>query len=131
MHVRIPENVHQVTHTHTHTNTHTHTHKHTHTHTHTHGREPPIEDPEKATIREALPAALSDPNTKIRTAVAMAVAGIAAWDCPQAWPALLPGLVGAIAARQDANLGGWGWREGGGAVEGGGEGRKGGAGKVN
>lgn len=72
-----------------------------------HFREPPVEDGEKAAIRELLPSGLSDPDSKLRTAVAMAVAGIAKWDCPQQWPNLLPGLVHAIAAKKDANLGGW------------------------
>jgi hypothetical protein len=70
-----------------------------------HFREPPVEDGEKAQIREMLPAGLSDSNSKLRTATAMAIAGIAKWDCPQQWPNLLPGLVHSITAKKDINLG--------------------------
>lgn len=70
-----------------------------------HFREPPVDEGEKAQIREMLPTGLSDSNSKLRTAVAMAIAAIAKWDCPQHWPNLLPGLVNAITARKDMNLG--------------------------
>lgn len=69
-----------------------------------HFREPPVEDGEKSRIRELLPNGLNDSNSKLRTAVAMAIAGIAKWDCPQAWPALLPGLLHAITEKRDVNL---------------------------
>ena len=68
-------------------------------------REPPIEDSEKAAIRAALPAGLADPNSKLRTAVGMAVASIAKWDVPQEWPTLLPELLRAISERSNASLG--------------------------
>ena len=67
-------------------------------------REPAIGDEEKSRVRALLPAGLGDNNTKINTAVAMAVAAIAAWDCPQQWPELLPGLVRAITDKTDAAL---------------------------
>ena len=53
-------------------------------------REPPIGEQEKAHLREIIPTGLADPNSVLRTAVAMVVANIAKWDCPQAWPALIP-----------------------------------------
>ena len=68
-------------------------------------REPLIEDAEKAAIRATLPAGLADANSKLRTAVGMAVAAIAKWDVPQAWPSLLPELVRVISERSNSNLG--------------------------
>jgi hypothetical protein len=56
-------------------------------------------------MRERLPEGLGDESSKVRTAVAMAVAAIARWDCPQQWPGLIPGLVQAITAKKNANLG--------------------------
>lgn len=49
-------------------------------------------------MRQTLPAGLGDPDSKIRTAVAMAVATVARTDVPEEWPSLLPDLVGAIAS---------------------------------
>jgi len=68
---------------------------------------PQTSDEEKAAMREILPAGLGDPIAKIRTAVGMAIASIAAWDWPHAWPALTPTLLNAVKARQseDAVLG--------------------------
>lgn len=66
---------------------------------------PPVGPEEREAIKEQLPAGLGDESSKVRTAVAMAVAGIAKWDCPQAWPGLIPGLVQAITAKKNANLG--------------------------
>lgn len=68
-------------------------------------RGPAVGEEEKAAMREALPGGLGDESSKIRTAVAMAVAAIARWDCPQAWPGLIPGLVQAITAKKNAHLG--------------------------
>lgn len=78
-------------------------------------RGPPVGDAERAAIREALPQGLGDESSLVRTAAAMAVAAIARWDCPQAWPELIPGLVQAITAKKNASLGApacWGpcWR---------------------
>jgi hypothetical protein len=67
-------------------------------------RDPEIGEEEKARVRALLPAGLADPSSKINTAVAMAVAEVARWDCPQAWPELLPGLVAAITDQGDAHL---------------------------
>lgn len=81
-----------------------------------HYREPPISPEEQAAIRARLPSGLADPDRKLRTAAAVAVSTIARWDCPQAWPDLLPGLLGAIAAKRTAEegaaarwMGGDGW----------------------
>lgn len=63
---------------------------------------PAVGDAEKAAVRRDLVAGLADPEAKVRVAVGMAVAGIAKWDVPAAWPELLGQLVGAIAARRDA-----------------------------
>lgn len=59
-------------------------------------REPPVGEEEKEAIRGALPGGLADPASKLRTAVALVIAAIARWDCPQQWPALLPGLLQAV-----------------------------------
>ena len=70
---------------------------------------PAVGPEEKEAVREQLPTGLGDESSLVRTAVAMAVAAIARWDCPQQWPTLIPGLVQAIAAKKNANLGGcWG-----------------------
>jgi hypothetical protein len=61
---------------------------------------PPLPESDKAAVRAALPQGLSDPHSKVRTAVGVAVAAIAAHDWPQHWPELLPGLVGAVANRR-------------------------------
>jgi hypothetical protein len=61
---------------------------------------PPLPEADKAAVRAALPQGLSDPASKVRTAVGVAVAAIAAHDWPQHWPELLPGLVGAVANRR-------------------------------
>jgi len=60
---------------------------------------------DKAQIRNALPAGLRDPDSKIRTAIAMAIAAIANWDWPQDWPGLLENIVGSIKKRDDPQLG--------------------------
>jgi hypothetical protein len=60
---------------------------------------------EKAQIRAALPAGLHDPDSKIRTAIAMAIAAVANWDWPQDWPGLLENIVTSIKERRDLNLG--------------------------
>lgn len=71
-----------------------------------HYKGPQVGAEEKEAIREALPTGLGDESSKVRTAVAMAVAAIARWDCPQQWPGLIPGLVQAITAKKNANMGG-------------------------
>lgn len=60
---------------------------------------------EKAQIRAALPAGLHDPDSKIRTAIAMAIAAVANWDWPQDWPGLLENIVTSIKERRNPNLG--------------------------
>lgn len=70
-----------------------------------HYRGPGVGEGEKAAMRERLPEGLGDESSKVRTAVAMAVAAIARWDCPQQWPGLIPGLVQAITAKKNAHLG--------------------------
>ncbi|KAL4441799.1 hypothetical protein ABPG77_003715 [Micractinium sp. CCAP 211/92] len=69
-----------------------------------HFKGPQVGAQEKEAIREALPSGLGDESSKVRTAVAMAVAAIARWDCPQQWPGLIPGLVQAITAKKNANM---------------------------
>ncbi|PSC72945.1 importin-9 isoform X1 [Micractinium conductrix] len=69
-----------------------------------HYQGPAVGPEEKEAIREALPRGLGDESSKVRTAVAMAVASIAKWDCPQQWPALIPGLVQAITAKKNVNM---------------------------
>ncbi len=66
---------------------------------------PQTSDADKAAIRDALPHGLRDANSRVRTAVGMAIAAVAAWDWPQAWPGLLEFLVASIKAKEDANLG--------------------------
>lgn len=68
---------------------------------------PSVAEEEKAVIREQLPTGLGDESSLVRTAVAMAVAAIARWDCPQHWPGLIPGLVQAITAKKNAHMGEW------------------------
>ena len=71
------------------------------------GYEPPTAtDEEKRFIKEALPAGLSEASSKVRTAVALAMATIAKWDYPEQWPGLLEHLISSIKASQDPNLGG-------------------------
>ena len=55
-----------------------------------------ISDAEKAQVRHLLPASLAEPNSRIQTAVGMAIAEIGKSDCPHIWPDLLPGLVHAV-----------------------------------
>jgi hypothetical protein len=66
---------------------------------------PIIVDDEKAAVRAALPAGLADSNSKLRTAVGLAVAAIAKWDSPDAWPDLLDNLLHAIDQRDNVPLG--------------------------
>lgn len=58
-------------------------------------------DEEKAAIRRDLVAGLGDSDSRMRVAVGMAVAGIAKWDVPAAWPQLLGQLVMVISERKD------------------------------
>ena len=48
---------------------------------------------EKAAVRAALPAGLHDPVPRVRTAVGMVVAAIAAHDFPDEWPSLMGELL--------------------------------------
>ena len=65
---------------------------------------PAVNDSEKASIRNELPKGLADPDSKTRTAVAMAVATIATTDVPQEWPSLIQDIVGAISSRANPLL---------------------------
>jgi hypothetical protein len=68
--------------------------------------EPPTAtDEEKRFIKEALPAGLAEAHSKVRTAVALAIATIAKWDYPEQWPGLLEHLVASIKSGHDPNLG--------------------------
>ena len=60
---------------------------------------PEVQEQEKAYIRQLLPGGLYDGDSKIRTAVGMAVAKIAEHDWPHAWPELTGGLISAIRDR--------------------------------
>lgn len=69
------------------------------------GFQPPeTNEQDKQQIRQALPAGLMDADSKIRTAVGMAIAAIANWDWPQAWPGLMDFIVNSIKDRKDTNL---------------------------
>lgn len=68
-------------------------------------REPPMTVQEKAALRASLPAGLADPARKLRTAAGMAVAAVAKWDCPEAWPELLPGMLAVLAQKPSAQHG--------------------------
>ncbi|WIA28271.1 hypothetical protein OEZ86_010825 [Tetradesmus obliquus] len=69
------------------------------------GFQPPeASEADKQQIRAALPARLMDPDSKIRTAVAMAIAAVVSWDWPQAWPGIMEFIVNSIKDRKDANL---------------------------
>jgi hypothetical protein len=48
---------------------------------------------------------LGDPDSKIRTAVGMAIAAIASWDWPQSWPGLMEHLIASIKTRSNPVLG--------------------------
>lgn len=58
---------------------------------------------DKAAVKRVLPDGLLDPENKVRTAVGMAVAAIAACDWPQDWPALMPFLLGTLTNHSDPN----------------------------
>ena len=60
---------------------------------------PVVGNQEKAGIRAEIPRGLADPDSKIRTAVAMAIASIACTDVPHEWPTLVDDIVGAISSR--------------------------------
>jgi len=66
---------------------------------------PQVGEEEKAAIRDVLPRGLSDSASKIRTATAMAVAAIAAFDWPESWPALTATLVSAIREKRSHESG--------------------------
>ncbi|WIA08198.1 hypothetical protein OEZ85_007649 [Tetradesmus obliquus] len=69
------------------------------------GFQPPeASEADKQQIRAALPAGLMDPDSKLRTAVAMAIAAVVSWDWPQAWPGIMEFIVNSIKDRKDANL---------------------------
>lgn len=51
---------------------------------------------EKAAVRDALPALLSDDSGMVRKAAGMAIAAIGGRDYPEEWPELLPALLGCL-----------------------------------
>jgi hypothetical protein len=69
-----------------------------------HFEEPLVGDEEKVAIRRDLVTGLGDSDSRMRVAVGMAVAGIAKWDVPAAWPELLGQLVTAISERKDQRV---------------------------
>lgn len=54
---------------------------------------PEISEEEKKVIRSGLPTLLSDPSSKIRTAISLIISNIGDADWPEKWPELLPGLI--------------------------------------
>ena len=66
---------------------------------------PVLSDNEKAAIRNHLPQGLTDPQPKLRTGVSMAIAAIAKWDLPDAWPELLNSLMTAVTTKENQTLG--------------------------
>ena len=66
---------------------------------------PVVADNEKAAIRHSLPQGLTDPQPKLRTGVSMAIAAIAKWDLPDAWPELLNSLMTAVTTKENQILG--------------------------
>lgn len=70
-----------------------------------HFKQPVVSDSEKAAIRSQLPQGLADTQPKLRTAVSMAIAAIAKWDLPDAWPGLLNLLMGAVTSKVNQDLG--------------------------
>ena len=70
-----------------------------------HFKEPVVSDSEKTAIRNQLPQGLADPLPKLQTAVSMAIAGIAKWDLPDAWPGLFEMVVGAITSKASQQSG--------------------------
>lgn len=69
-----------------------------------HLQAPVVSIKEKVSIRAEIPRALADPDNKIRTAVAMAIASIASTDLPHEWPTLIRDIVGAISSRTNPLL---------------------------
>eukprot|EP00271_Cylindrocystis_brebissonii_P017723 TRINITY_DN471_c0_g1_i1.p1 TRINITY_DN471_c0_g1~~TRINITY_DN471_c0_g1_i1.p1 ORF type:complete len:1065 (+),score=246.85 TRINITY_DN471_c0_g1_i1:95-3289(+) len=68
------------------------------------GYVPPTALPEdKALIRDLLLQGLGEPEPKIRTGIAVAVATIAGYDWPQDWPALMQHLLAAMNDRGNPN----------------------------
>lgn len=61
---------------------------------------PEISANEKAVIKQALPSGLGETNSKIRTAMAMAIAQVAVNEWPGEWPELTTTLVDGIRARR-------------------------------
>ena len=70
-----------------------------------HFKQPVVSDSEKSSIRNQLPQGLADTLPKIRIAVSMAIAGIAKWDLPDAWPGLLNLLMQALTTKANQDLG--------------------------
>lgn len=70
-----------------------------------HFSQPVLSDNEKAAIRHHLPQGLTDPLPKLRTGVSMAIAAIAKWDLPDAWPELLNLLMTAVTTKENQILG--------------------------
>ena len=64
---------------------------------------PEVTELDKAAIKALLPRGLADPNSKVRTAVAMAIASIAHWEWPEKWPGLIEDLTRALGSA-DLNL---------------------------
>ncbi|XP_024868417.1 importin-9 isoform X2 [Temnothorax curvispinosus] len=59
-------------------------------------RPPELNNAVKERIKELLPLGLREPISKVRTAVAYAISGIAHWDWPENWPGLFDVLVSCL-----------------------------------
>lgn len=70
-----------------------------------HFKDPVVADNEKVLIRQQLPQGLADPRPKLRTASSMAIAAIAKWDLPDAWPGLFEMIVAAITSKSSQHSG--------------------------
>lgn len=66
-----------------------------------HFKGPEASEQDKAMLRSGLLQGLKDRDSRMRTAIGVAVAGVAKWDWPSRWPGLMPQLIGMIQARHD------------------------------
>ena len=68
--------------------------------------EPEVAPKAKKKIMETLPCLLCDDNSKIRSAVAHAISGIATWEWPENWPTLFPIIVEGVKSGNEFSLDG-------------------------
>ncbi|CAF1010190.1 unnamed protein product [Didymodactylos carnosus] len=58
--------------------------------------EPEVPEEIKCQIRKILPSGLQEPNHRLRVGLACVISAVAEWDCPEAWPELLPYLINSL-----------------------------------